>query len=130
LFEGLDHLKQHALLSEQSPKALMADVVDHPLSDQELSELAERPGRERETMILRTRQGDLLDLLTLGQRELRRTTTGVLRCQRVEPVSVEVVDHLPDTVLGGERDPGDRRDVHRLGGPQHDLRPPPADHRA
>ena len=41
LFERLDHLKRHALLTEQNPKALMADVVDHPLSDQELSQLAE-----------------------------------------------------------------------------------------
>jgi hypothetical protein len=29
----------------------MADVVDHPLSDQELSELAERPGRKRQAVI-------------------------------------------------------------------------------
>jgi hypothetical protein len=49
LFEGLDHVKRHALLTEQNLKALMADAVD----------------------------------------------TGVLRSQRVEPVSVEVVDHLP-----------------------------------
>ncbi len=50
--EHLDHLKRHSLLSEQDPKALMADVIDLPLSHQEPSELAERPGRERQAVIL------------------------------------------------------------------------------
>ena len=35
-------LKGDALLAEQDPQALVADVVDHPLSDQELSQLADR----------------------------------------------------------------------------------------
>jgi hypothetical protein len=39
VLEGLDHLKRHALLSEQNPEALMADVVDLPLSDHELCQL-------------------------------------------------------------------------------------------
>ena len=41
---------------------------------------------------MRAGQGDLLDLLALGQGELRRPATGVLRGQGVEPVVVEVVD--------------------------------------
>jgi hypothetical protein len=41
LLERFDHLTRHALLTEQDPKALMADFVDHPLSDQELIQLAE-----------------------------------------------------------------------------------------
>ena len=90
LLEGLDHLKRHALLAEQSAQALMADVVDHPLSHQELRQLRQAPGGERQAMILRARQRDLLDLLTLGQRELRRPTTRVLRCQRVEPVALKL----------------------------------------
>ncbi len=34
-------------ITEQSPQALMADVVDRPLSDQELCQLRQAPGRER-----------------------------------------------------------------------------------
>ena len=79
LLPGLDHLKRHALLTEQSPKALMADVVDHPLSDQELGQLRQAPGRERQIVIGRARQGDLLDVLALRQRERGRAATGVLR---------------------------------------------------
>ena len=47
LLPGLDHLKRHALLSEQDPEALMADVVDHPLGDQELCQLGQAPGPRR-----------------------------------------------------------------------------------
>jgi len=36
LLPGLYRLKRHALLAEQNPQALMADVVDHPLSDEEV----------------------------------------------------------------------------------------------
>jgi hypothetical protein len=32
-------LKGHALLAEQNPQALMADVLDHPLGDQEVGQL-------------------------------------------------------------------------------------------
>jgi hypothetical protein len=32
-------LKGYALLAEREPQALVADVVDHPLSDQELGQL-------------------------------------------------------------------------------------------
>jgi len=39
LLPRLEHLKRHALLSEQDPEALMAEVVDHPLGDRELSRL-------------------------------------------------------------------------------------------
>jgi hypothetical protein len=51
LLPGLDHLKGHALLAEQEPQALVADVVDHPLSDQELGQLGQTPGRERQVMV-------------------------------------------------------------------------------
>jgi len=54
--------KGHALLSEQDPKALVADVVDHPLGDQEVGQLGQAPGRERQVMIGRTGQRELLDL--------------------------------------------------------------------
>jgi hypothetical protein len=107
----------------------MADVVDHPLSDEELCQLRQAPGRERQAMILRSRQRNLLDLLTLRQRELCWSATRVLRRERVEPVTVEVVDDLTNPVLGRERDLRDRRHIHCLRGPQHDLCSPPANHR-
>ena len=107
----------------------MADVVDHPLSDQELCQLGQAPGREGQVVVLRAGQGDLLDRLALGEGELRRSAAGVLRGQGVEPVGVEVVDHLTDPVLGGEGDLGDGRHVHGLGGPEHDLGSSPSDHR-
>jgi hypothetical protein len=88
-------LKRHALLSEQDPEALMADVVDHPLGDQELRQLGQAPGREGQVVVLRSGQGDLLDLLALGEGELGWSAAGVLRSERVEPVGVEVVDDRP-----------------------------------
>jgi hypothetical protein len=39
LLPGLQALKGHALLAEQDPQALVADVVDHPLGDQEVRQL-------------------------------------------------------------------------------------------
>ena len=69
LFEGLYGLKGHLLLSEQDPQALMADVVDHPLGDEELGQLGQAPGRKRQTVIGRAGQGDLLNLLALRQGE-------------------------------------------------------------
>jgi hypothetical protein len=125
LLPRLHRLKRHALLTEQDPQALMADVVDHPLSDEMLGQLGQRPRRERPAVILRSGQRDLLDPAPLRQRERRRPATGIARIQRVEPVSVEVVDHRPDPVLGGERQRGDLADVHPLRRPQHDLRPAP-----
>jgi hypothetical protein len=107
-------LKRHALLAEQGPQALIADVVDHPLGDHELGQLRQRPGRERKIVISRPRQRHLLDLLSLRQRELRWPPACVLGVKRGEAVVVEVVDHLPHPILGGERDLGDRRDIHPL----------------
>jgi hypothetical protein len=128
-FPGLDHLKGHALLAEQEPQALMADVVDHPLSDQELGQLRQRPGRERQVMVDRPGQGDLLDLAPLGQSEGRQTATAVARIQGVEPVQVEVVQHVADSVGAGEGDLSDLADVHALGAEQHHLGAPPSHHR-
>ena len=129
LLPSLDHLKRHALLSEQNPQALMADVVDHPLSDEEVRQLGQAPRRERQVVILRSSQRDLLDLAALRQGERRRPATGVLRVQRVEAVIVEVVDHLTDPVRRGERHLRDLSDVHSLRREQHHLRSPPRHHR-
>lgn len=56
-------------------------------------------------------------------------TARVLRSERVEPVRVEVVDHLANPVLGGEPDLCDRGDAHTLRGSEHDLRSSPPHHR-
>jgi hypothetical protein len=80
-------------------------------------------------MINRPGLGDLLDLPPLPQGELRRPDAPVPGVERIEPVSVEVVDHIPDSVLAGEGDLRDRRRVHALRRQQHHLRPPPGHHR-
>jgi hypothetical protein len=43
-------LKGDALLAEQDPQALVADVVDHLPSDQELGQLGQPPGGERQVI--------------------------------------------------------------------------------
>jgi hypothetical protein len=53
-------LKADALLADQHPQALMADVVDHPLSHQELAQLRQAPGGKRQVMLHRPGLGDLL----------------------------------------------------------------------
>jgi len=71
-------LKGDALLAEQRPQALVADVVDHPLSDQELCQLRQAPGGKRQAVVGRVRLGDLLDLPPLAQGELRRAAARTL----------------------------------------------------
>jgi hypothetical protein len=123
-------LKGHALLSEQGPKSLVADVVDHPLGDQELRQLRQAPCRERQVVVGRARQRDLLDVPSLAQGELGRPPSGVAGVQRVEAVVVEVVEDLPHPVLGGECHLGDLADVHALSAEQHHLGAAPGHHRA
>ncbi len=105
-------MKADALLAEQDPQALVADVIDHPLGHQELGQLGQAPGGERQVVLGRAGLGELLDLPPLAQRELRRVAALVLRVQRLEPVGIEVADH-----------------VHALRGQQHHLRAPPGHHR-
>ena len=95
LLAGLDHLKGDALLAEEHAEALVADVVDHPLGDEELGQLGQAPGREGQTVVDRARQGDLLDLAALGQGEGGRPAPGVAGHEGVEAVLVEVVQHAP-----------------------------------
>ena len=51
---------------EQDAQALVADVVDHPLGDQEVGQFGQAPGRERQVVLGRFRLRDLLDLAPLG----------------------------------------------------------------
>ena len=82
-------MKRDAFLAEQNPEPLVADVVDHPLGDQELRQLRQAvPGR--------TGLGELLDLPALREGDLRRLPAPVPGVERVEPVGVEVVDDIPD----------------------------------
>lgn len=55
---GFQALKRDAFLAKQHAQALVADVVDHPLSDQELRQLGQAPGRKRQAVLGR------LDLAT------------------------------------------------------------------
>ena len=80
-------------------------------------------------MVGRPRLGDLLDLPPLAQRELRRPPAPVPGVQRGEPISVEVVDHIADPVLTGERHLRDPGHVHALRRQQHHLRAAPGHHR-
>jgi hypothetical protein len=59
---GLYPLKGDALLAEQHPQPLVADVVDHPLSHQEIRQLGQAPGGKRQVVLGRLSLGDLLDL--------------------------------------------------------------------
>lgn len=74
---GLYFLKGDTLLAEEHAQSLVADVVDHPLSDQELGELAQAPGRQRQVVFGRGGLGDLLDLPEFGQRERSRLAAGM-----------------------------------------------------
>ena len=124
-FPGFQPLKGDAFLAEQHPQALMADVVDDPLSDQELGQLVQAPGRKRQAMLSWPGLGELPGLPPLARRELRRPPACVLRVPGAEPVGVEVTDHIADPILAGERHLRDPGHVHALGRQQHHLRPPP-----
>ncbi|AYV25236.1 hypothetical protein EES41_00650 [Streptomyces sp. ADI95-16] len=79
-------LKRYSFLAEQDPKALVADVVDHPLSDPEVGQLGQAPGRERQAVLGRLGLGDLLDLPAFGQCESPGPAAFVLGIERVEAV--------------------------------------------
>jgi hypothetical protein len=93
----------------------VADVIDHPLGDQEVRQLRQAPGRERQVIFNGLSLGDLLDLPPLAQRELRRAAALVFRVQRAKPVGVEVADRIPHPVLVGEGHLRDRGHIHPLG---------------
>jgi hypothetical protein len=40
-------LKRDALVAEEDPQAFVGDVVDHPLGHQEVRQLRQAPGAER-----------------------------------------------------------------------------------
>jgi hypothetical protein len=107
----------------------VADVVDHPLGDQELGQLGQAPGRERQTVVNRSRQSDLFYLLTLGEAERGRPAAGVPRVKGLKAVLVEVVYDLPYPVGAGEAHLGDPGHVHALDRQQHHLCPSPGNHR-
>nr|WP_308805608.1 hypothetical protein [Acrocarpospora corrugata] len=108
----------------------MADVLDHPLGYQEVGQFGQAPPGERQAVFGGLGLGDLLDLDSLGQGELRLPPSPVLGIQRLKPVGVEVVDHITDAVFAGEGQFCDLLDGHALGRPQHHLGPSPGHHRA
>jgi hypothetical protein len=68
------------------------------VASQDIVGAVQAPGREGQVMVDRARQRDLLDLAPLGQGEGGRPPTGIAWVQGVEPVEVEVVQHLTDPV--------------------------------
>ena len=128
--EGLQTLKGDTLLAQQRAQPLMADVLDHPLGDQEVGQLRQAPRRERQVVVGRARQRDPLHLLALGQRERRRAPTPIARVQRVKAIRVEVVDDVANAISAGEGDLGNPRGIHALSRQQHHLGSPPRHHRA
>lgn len=73
----------------------MADVVDHPLGNQDVGQFDQAPGREGQVVLDRLGLGDPHDLPALGQGEDSRRPTPVLRLQEVEAVGLEFVHHTP-----------------------------------
>lgn len=116
LLPGLYPLKGDAFRVEQLVQALVADVLYHLLFDQVLGELGQAPGRERQVVIARARERDLLDLAALGLGVLRRAPATVAGIEGIEAIGVEVADYVADTVRARERDPRDLGRVHALGG--------------
>jgi hypothetical protein len=82
---GLYPLKRHPFRAQQHAQAFMADVLDHPLGDQEIGQLGQTPGRERRAVLGRRGLGDLLDLPALRERERGWPATSVLGIQRIDP---------------------------------------------
>lgn len=123
-------MKTDVFLTQQLPEPFVGDVVDHLLGDQVVGELGQAPGRKRLAKIGGDAERDPLDRLPLRQREGARPATPVAWIERVEPVTVEVVDYLAHRVRIAEDDLGDPRRRHPLRRQQHDLRPPPGNDRA
>jgi hypothetical protein len=63
------------------------------------------PGRERQIVVVRPAERERLDLRAQGEGDPRRAATPVAGIQRVEPVGVEVVEHVADPILAGEGHP-------------------------
>src|ERR1022692_3637958 len=124
-FPGFQALKGGAFLSEQDPQALVADVVDHPLSHHEFRWLRQAPGGERQVMLGRLGLGDLLDLPPLAQRELRRMAALVSRVER--SVMTLAPGSAVWTAAGSGRGQSTRshRGYPRRAAPSRGLRPMP-----
>jgi transposase InsO family protein len=54
--EGRHRLKADVLLTQEQAEALVGDVVDHPLGDEEVGEFRQAPDRERRIVIVRAAQ--------------------------------------------------------------------------
>ncbi len=130
LLVGLDHLKRDTLLAEEHAQTLVTDVVNAPSATRNSASFGQAQVEKGRSWSTGRLESDLLDLPALRQGEFRWSAPRVSRGQRLEPVSVEVVDDLSDPVLRGEGDLGDGPDIHPLGRPEHDLGSSPSHHRA
>ncbi|WSK67007.1 hypothetical protein OG295_01600 [Streptomyces sp. NBC_01276] len=68
----------------------MADIVDHPLGDQEVGQLGQAPGRERQAVLGRLGLGDLLDLPAFREGEGSRPAAFELRVERREASALKL----------------------------------------
>jgi len=59
--------RNQILIARMNSQPFVADVLDNPLSDQEVRQLRQAPGRERQAMLSGLGLGDLLDLAALRQ---------------------------------------------------------------
>ena len=97
-------LKADALLAEQDPQALVADVIDHPLGHQELGRLARLQVENGRSCSAGLDLAISLISRRWAQRELRRMAALVFRVERPEPVGVTRLPEDRGTVPGGRPD--------------------------
>jgi hypothetical protein len=105
-------LKGDALLAEQHPQALVADVIDHPLGHQEISQLGQAPGGNGKSCSAGLDLAIFLISRRCGSVNFGGCPPLYLGYSDPKPVDVEVADHIVDPVLAGKRDPRDRGHVH------------------
>jgi hypothetical protein len=83
-------LKRNALLSEEQAQSFVADVVDHPLSHQELGQLGQAPARKGQAVVDGPAESDLLDFPALGQGKGRGSAPAYLGTSESNPSSLKL----------------------------------------
>ena len=108
----------------------MADVVDHPLGDEEFGQLGQAPGGKTQVVIDRAGQGDLLDLPALRLGELGWSAPEYFAANESNPSALKLwmtsltrsSDVKAILAMAGTS--------IALGRPEHDLGSSPSHHRA
>jgi hypothetical protein len=124
LFPRLGALEGDLVLREELSEPFPADLHDPSrVVPQILGQLADAPPGEGSPQLLGTGLGRLDDERLVLSRDPAGTATRPLGVQACHPQPVEVVDHLPDTILRGLHQPSDHG--HRVAARrcQHHHRP-------